>query len=52
LTALTSAAESADATSEAAPAETSSKNDARNPDQGQAAFAGFVIAFVAAALLY
>jgi hypothetical protein len=51
-TTFASAAESAGATNEAAPAETSSKSDARNPDQGQAAFAGFVIAFVAAAMLY
>lgn len=53
LTAATAAAGLADATADAAPAaETSSKNDAANPDQGQAAFAGFVIAFIAAAMLY
>lgn len=52
-TAVTSAAELADATREAAPAAaTSSKSDAANPDQGKAAFAGFVIAFIAAAMLY
>ncbi|KAL1879805.1 hypothetical protein Daus18300_001642 [Diaporthe australafricana] len=52
-TTVTSAAELADATREAAPAAaTSSKSDAANPDQGKAAFAGFVIAFIAAAMLY
>ncbi|KAI3402256.1 hypothetical protein diail_185 [Diaporthe ilicicola] len=53
LAAVTSVADLAEATSEAAPAaQTSSKSDAVNPDQGQAAFAGFVVAFVAAAMLY
>ncbi|KUI54846.1 putative secreted beta-glucosidase adg3 [Cytospora mali] len=44
----------ADATTVAVPAAatTSSKSDAVNPDQGRAAFAGLVIAFVAAAVLY
>ncbi|KUI68117.1 putative secreted beta-glucosidase adg3 [Cytospora mali] len=44
----------ADATTVAVPAAatTSSKSDAANPDQGRAAFAGLVIAFAAAAVLY
>lgn len=39
-------------TAAVAAATTSSKSDANNPDQGQAAFAGLVVAIVAAACLY
>ncbi|KAH8894064.1 hypothetical protein GQ53DRAFT_683534 [Thozetella sp. PMI_491] len=38
--------------SDAAPAATSSKNEAGMPDQGGAAFLGLIVAFVAAAALY
>lgn len=50
--AVTASANLADGTAAAAAATTSSKSDASNPDQGQAAFAGLVVAFVAAACLY
>lgn len=50
---VTSSADLADATTSAAPAATtSSKSDASNANQSQGAFAGLVVAIVAAACLY